>query len=511
LVAIALITRFLSWAIFELGGFWFMQDFHRLMVAGLQRVRTTYFDENPSGRIINRLVNDFENLKSTCIVRFGDTLQALLEVLSIATLVLFANPSGAILIIPTIAMFLYIQWSIAPMLQRLTAVRSIRLGEVIHRETDLIDGARTFLLYGAERALLMRLRNAVERYVHTHLLRVRIEAWGRLLSSSVTSTYSFVALVMVGIAVHGQTLTFIAGSAIVTVILRLTPSCSWLAWSVSLLIESVGTAKRAFEIVDLPSQELEEFSPNAGIPVEIANHAQKGINDLLVEKGDLVFDRYSMSYRRDSPLVLRNFDLRIPYGTKVGIVGRTGSGKTSLMQSLFRLVYVHSGDIRLGSRSIFECNPRELRKLFAVVPQDPYLVVGTIRSNIDPDGSVDDAHVAEALTRVGLLRSLSDEIAEGGKNLSVGERQLVCLARIVTSNCPYILLDEPTSAVDNISDLRIQFALGEVSAGRTVIAIAHRVETLGSYDLIVEMDAGTVARIGPARTILSQLTPEQVQ
>jgi ABC-type multidrug transport system fused ATPase/permease subunit len=307
---------------------------------------------------------------------------------------------------------------------------------------------------------------------------------------------------MVALAVRNGSLSMIMGGAIITVILRLAPACGWLAWSVGLLIESVGVVKRAFEIIDLPRQESEEF---ASAPAPLTSH------DPLPSRGELRFVDYSMSYRPDSPPILQDVSLSIPAGCKVGVVGRTGSGKTSLIQSLFRMVYVRQGDILLGGTSLLRRDVRSVRGLFGVVPQDPYLFAGTLRSNLDPDGKFADERLVHALKIVGLDMCLDDTISEGGRNISVGERQLLCLVRVLAHDKPIIVLDEPTSSVDNITDTKIQAVLHGAFADRTVIAIAHRLETLRTYDMIVEIGQGKILRSGPVGEIVQSLSDVDVE
>ena len=161
-----------------------------------------------------------------------------------------------------------------------------------------------------------------------------------------------------------------------------------------------------------------------------------------------MFDHFTMSYREDTPAILNDLNLTIPQGKKVGIIGRTGAGKSSIMQSLFRMVYHQAGDIRIGGDSIYGISVSSLRQHFGVVPQDPYLFMGTIRFNLQGDKQgVSDDNMRAALATVGLDLDLDAKVSEGGKDYSVGERQLLCLARLVLLDKQYILMDEPTSSL----------------------------------------------------------------
>jgi ABC-type multidrug transport system fused ATPase/permease subunit len=173
------------------------------------------------------------------------------------------------------------------------------------------------------------------------------------------------------------------------------------------------------------------------------------------------------------------------------------------MQALFRMVYHHSGDIFIGDQSVFSVDINYLRSRFGVVPQDPYLFMGTIRFNLTGElTGLSDDQLRMALDTVGLKVDLEATVLEGGRDYSVGERQLLCLARLVLLEKQYILMDEPTSSLDRKTDEHMQRLLRTVLADKTVITVAHRLESLERYDLILEMAEGRLLRQGPPKKII---------
>ena len=259
-----------------------------------------------------------------------------------------------------------------------------------------------------------------------------------------------------------------------------------LAWDMSFLGETASHARRVFFMIDLPNETKEE---SKALPVRPV------IRDAELE-GDLVFDNYAMSYRPGLPRILDGLSLVIPAGRKVGIVGRTGAGKSSLMQALFRMVHHQAGDIRIGGQSLFEVDVNSVRSHFGVVPQDPYLFMGDIRFNLKGGLDVSDEEMRAVLRMVGLDVSLDARVLEGGRDYSVGERQLLCIARLILLDKKIILMDEPTSALDRKTDELIQRLMRTVLADKTVVTIAHRLESLERYDLILEMQDGRLLRQG---------------
>jgi ATP-binding cassette, subfamily C (CFTR/MRP), member 1 len=493
----AFLSRALAWGLFEITGLVSALPLYRKLLESLAHVRTTFFDEVPSGRLLNRMVRDFDHLRTTGIIRISDFFNALGEVAIAGAVLCVASPEAALLVLPSTGLFLYLQANLAPIVHRCATLRTSRFGEVLHRETDFIDGARTFLLYDRADALAERLRHSFVRFLDANLFSAQVDAWGRFWSAGITAGYSCIALICIGFAVARGRIDIAVAAVMMTVVFRLGPSFGWLGWVTTYLLDTVAVARRIFEYVDLPIEESEEFSSPRNFSSEGA---------LTLGPGDITFSSYSMSYRPNSEIILRDVNVTFRRGSKIGLIGRTGAGKSSFFQSLFRMVAVRGGDITVGGTSLFSAPAELIRSLFMVVPQDPYLFAGTVASNLDPDRRAPPIEAASTLEKVGLSLSLDHEILEGGKNLSLGERQLLCLARCLLLHREFILMDEPTSGIDPHTDLVIQRVLREHFSQATIITIAHRIETLARYDWIVRIEGGTVVQEGPPSTFLDLTT-----
>lgn len=483
LAAVAL--RIAAWALFELSGMWASQRIHGDMVRALGRTRTTFFDENPSGRLINRLIRDFDEVRSTAIIFVGDLLNALVEVLAIAVVASLASPWALVAIVPLLASFAWIQSNRSAMLDHARALSAAATSHVLGRKTDLIEGRGIFLLYGRGGRLLERMAESFREYVQASAATVRIETWGSFWIRVSAEAFSFVALLCTVFALHSGRIDAAVAGVVISALFGVTGSIGWLDFATGLVSRSAPHVRRVFEFVDLPPEESEEHAPAARRPGPPVARATR-------PSGDLVFRAYSMSYRADTPVIVDGLDLTIEWGRKTALIGRTGSGKTSVTQALLRMVHARGGDIRIGEESIFSLDLLAYRRLFGVVPQSPYLFQGTLRSNLDRLGEFEDETLVASLRAVGLPLALDHPIAEGGLNLSLGERQLACLARVIASDRPIVLMDEPTSGLDPVTDARISEILRTSLAGKTVLTIAHRPESLSHYDRIVELRAGRV-------------------
>ena len=512
LVQIALIAMFFrvgAWMAFELSGQWSTQQIQADLMLSMSNVRTTFFDENPSGRLINRLLGDYGVLRLEGVMSIGDTVNGLAEVLCVGLLIMLAHPVAGLLIVPVVLMYAALQAQLAPMMSHAREIRAVRIGEVLHRETDLIEGRTIFNLYNKQKNLLERIHKSFGNSMDIQLFYCRLMSWGMLWMGLISAFYAIAVYGFLVYGLHSGLISITLAAVVITAVFNLNNIFFGLAWDMSFLGETASHARRAFFMIDLPEETSEEsklFRARLERP--------GGVNSLQNRRllnGDICFDQYSMSYRPDTPLILNDLSLTIPQGKKVGIIGRTGAGKSSLMQALFRMVYHQDGDIRIGQYSIFDINIGLLRSQFGVVPQDPYLFMGTIRFNLMGELiDVPDERLKEALQTVGLEVDLDATVLEGGKDYSVGERQLLCLARLILLDKQYILMDEPTSSLDRKSDEHIQRLLETVLARKTVITIAHRLESLERYDLIIEMSEGRLLRQGPPAKIIPMLRNQYV-
>lgn len=478
-VALAILIRIAAWAFFEISGMWSSQTLHAQMVRALAAVRTTYFDENPSGRLINRLVRDFHEVYSTAIIFSGDFLNAGVEVISIAVVACLASPWAGFMILPLLGIFYWIQYQRSAMLEHSRGLAALATSQVISRQTDLIEGREIFLLYGRENQLLERMLCSFQETVRATALTQRIEVWTSFWIRFSGEIFSlFVLFFMVDAVWKGRMDRTLAG-VMISSLFGITGSLGWLDFASGQVSRSAPHLRRVFELIDLPKEEDEER--------EKTTNKSLGPRVMSPVAGDIVFEDFTMSYRSDTPIILDHFNLQIPLGSHLALIGRTGSGKTSVMQSLLRMVYVHRGDIQIGGKSIYPFDVYELRRLFGVVPQFPYLFAGTLRSNLDRTGVLVDSQLAAALNAVQLEYSLDHRVLEGGQNFSLGERQLLCLARVIASDRRLILMDEPTSGLDPVTDARITQVLRTALQGKTLLTIAHRRESLGNYDRVIMM------------------------
>lgn len=247
-------------------------------------------------------------------------------------------------------------------------------------------------------------------------------------------------------------------------------------------------------------ERLDQYATN--LPVE--GHSSTVDSDHKLKswepsRCDIDFKDVYLKYREGLPFALNDLSFHIKGGEKVGICGRTGAGKSTIISALFRFVELSSGEIKLDNQNIADLPLETLRSNFAIIPQSPVLFQGTVKSNLDPFGQYDDHQLNAALEEAGVSEkdlqvkfNLYASIEAEGTNMSLGERQIIALARVMVRNSRILILDEATAAVDFETDKKIQRAIKSKFKDRTVLCIAHRLETIIDYDKIIVMGSGGV-------------------
>lgn len=283
----------------------------------------------------------------------------------------------------------------------------------------------------------------------------------------------------------------------------------------------MNAVERITEYSDLKTESQDGADPPAAWPSE----GRLEVNDLVV------------SYAPDLPPVLKGVTFRVERSERIGVVGRTGAGKSSLTLALFRFLEAAEGSIHIDGLDISKIKLHSLRSRLAIIPQDPVLFSGTVRSNLDAFDEHSDSELRDALIRVHLVteselstphnepsgsneesettaaaqsenqninpfKSLNSPVSEGGLNLSQGQRQLLCLARAIVSRPKIVVLDEATSAVDMATDSLIQRSIREEFGDSTLLVIAHRLSTISDFDKILVMDDGKVAEFGTPKELM---------
>ncbi|XP_034256173.1 multidrug resistance-associated protein 5-like [Thrips palmi] len=469
---------------------------HDTMFRKTIRCPISFFDVTPTGRILQRFSKDMDELDVRIPFFFEFVWQGLLFCATQMLLICFIFPIFSFALAIAAALFAFLDIWLNKGLKETKRLDNLRKSPVLNHITSTMAGLSVIRTFGRQRVFLERFCARLNRSLASDLIYRSSVRW-------FTFRMDMIAVVMV-------TLT-----GLVVVCLRgtVTSAQSGLALScvfaVCTFIPYVMQLKSEFQSRFTSVERVLEYSSD--LPEEGPKHIQnspKPVN--WPDKGEIKMENVQLRYRDGLPLVLQNVSLHICGGEKVGVVGRTGAGKSSLITTFLRLTELAGGHILIDNVDISSLGLQELRSAIAIIPQDPVLFEGTLRFNLDPFGEHNDEKIWDALEKSHLKEKLSREekqlltpVSAAGQNLSVGEKQLICLARAVLRQNKILLLDEATASVDVETDFLIQRTIRETFKGCTVITIAHRLHTVSSYDRVMVMDAGKVVEFDKPSTLMS--------
>ncbi|KAI6365773.1 hypothetical protein MCOR25_005262 [Pyricularia grisea] len=464
---------------------------HSLSNTGMWQVLRApmlFFETTPLGRILYRFTKDVDTMDN----KLTDSLRQYLIVLSsllgaFGLIMAYFHYFAIALVIVSVVLISAVAYyrRSARELKRHHAVLD---GAVLASFSESLGGAATIRAFGREQHYISRLKSTLDAANAANILSLAAHRWLSLRLDNL-----------------GNALSLTTGVLVVTSAFSVDPAITGLVLSYSLsLVGIIQITVRYLADVDLAMSSTERMHQYAtSLPSEAPLETDVVTRPTWPETGELSFDSVCVRYRPDLPLALEDFSLHIPGGQRLAIVGRTGAGKSTILSTLFRLTEAISGRILLDGVDISTLGLHALRSHLAIIPQDPTLFHGTVRSNLDPSETQTDDDLNSALYRARLAPALAldTQVAEDGANLSVGQRQLLALARaLLRTEARVVLVDEATSAVDGATDRRVQEVLMGLE-GKTVIAIAHRLRTVLSYDRVCVVDARRVAELGEPREL----------
>ncbi|KAL5229110.1 hypothetical protein ABZP36_017375 [Zizania latifolia] len=459
------------------------------------RAPMSFFDSTPSGRILNRASTDQSEVDTNIARRMGSVAISIIQLVGIIAVMSQVAWQVFVIFIPVIAAcFWYQRYYIdtARELQRLVGVCK---APIIQHFAESIMGSTTIRSFGKENQFLSTNSHLMDAFSRPKFYNAAAMEWlcFRLdMLSSLTFAFSLIFLINLPTGLIDPGISGLA----VTYGLNLNMLQAWVVLGMCNLENKIISVERILQYMSIPAEP----------PLSIQD--DKLAHDWPSE-GEIVLNNLHVRYASQLPFVLKGLTVTFPGGMKTGIVGRTGSGKSTLIQTLFRIVDPTIGRTLVDGVDICTIGLHDLRSRLSIIPQEPTMFEGTVRSNLDPLGEYTDDKIWEALDCCQLgdeVRKkelqLDSPVIENGENWSVGQRQLVCLGRVILKRSKILVLDEATASVDTATDNLIQKTLRHQFSDATVITIAHRITSVLDSDMVLLLDNGVaVERDTPTKLL----------
>uniref|UniRef100_A0A6Q2X6E6 ABC-type glutathione-S-conjugate transporter n=1 Tax=Esox lucius TaxID=8010 RepID=A0A6Q2X6E6_ESOLU len=466
----------------SLGGIIASRHLHQDLLSNVLRSPMAFFEVTPSGNLLNRFSKEVDAID--CMIPDGLKMMLgyLFKLLEVCIIVLVAMPFAGVVLLPLTLLYAFIQSFYVATSCQLRRLEAVSRSPIYTHFNETIQGASVIRAFSEQERFIQQANTRIDhnqtsyfpRFVATRWLAVNLEFLGNLLVLSAAT-----------LAVMGRN--------------TLSPGIVGLAVSHSLQVHTHQTYIHLWHLLLHTPLTHGRASTCSTLPLAWPIH------------GTMELEEYGLQYRKGLDWALRGVSLSIQEREKVGIVGRTGAGKSSLALGIFRILEAAKGEIYIDGINIAQIGLHELRSRITIIPQDPVLFSGSLRMNLDPFDSYSDEEVWRALELAhlksfvsGLPDKLKHECSEGGENLSLGQRQLVCLARALLRKTKILVLDEATAAVDLETDNLIQSTIRTQFDDCTVLTIAHRLNTIMDYTRVIVMDRGLITEMDSPSNLISQ-------
>ncbi|KAI8904886.1 P-loop containing nucleoside triphosphate hydrolase protein [Gorgonomyces haynaldii] len=494
---LVLMIRNMSEIVELFGEYFASQKLHAQLLSAVMYSPMRFFETTPLGRILNRFSKDLNSVDGDVIQAVAVFIERIIAGITILVVIGFVSPSFLIIVPFVISAFVWIANVYVTTSRDLKRLESVSRSPVYAQFSETLMGVATIRAYGSSNRFVELNQQKVDRNHQSHFFIWAANRWlcFRIeFLSAITVLFAGLSALAAGSNSGWMALT-------ITYALQFTYA---LLWSVRFHAEmemSMNSCERVQEYVKLkqePPRVIEGSRPPASWP----------------QYGGINVNALSVRYAPDQPDVLKNVSFSIKPHEKVAVVGRTGAGKSTLSLAFFRILPLAEGAIEIDGIDITKIGLYDLRSRLTIIPQDPVLFTGTIRSNLDPFDEHTDQQLWDALNRVHLQETfqttagseqtltLEYQVTENGQNFSQGQRQLLCLARALLRQTRIIFLDEATASVDALTDQRIQETIRQEFTQGTVITIAHRLRTIIDYDKVLVLDKGQVKEFGSPKNLI---------
>ncbi|XP_021866255.1 ABC transporter C family member 13 isoform X2 [Spinacia oleracea] len=482
---------------FAFGGLRAAVRVHDSLLSNLVNSTVLFFDRTPRGRIINRLSSDLYTIDDSLPFILNILLANFVGLLGVAIVLSYVQIVLLLLLLPFWYIYKKLQFYYRSTSRELRRLDSVSRSPIYASFTETLDGSCTIRAFQIEDYFFTRFTNYVTMYQRTSYTEITASLWLSLrLQLLAAFLISFIALMAI-IGSFGKLPVSMGTPGLVGLALSYaSPLVSLMGSFLSSFTETekeMVAVERVAQYMDIPQEELcGSIAIPKGWPCQ----------------GRIEFQNVILRYLPSLPPALCDISFTIAGGTHVGIVGRTGAGKSSIVNALFRLSPICGGRILVDDVNIDHVSVRDLRSRFAVVPQSPFLFQGSVRENLDPFRMNDDLKLWEVLEKCRIKEEieaaggLDMEIKESEASFSVGQRQLLCLARAFLKSSKVLCLDECTANIDIQTASILQSVISRECQGMTVITIAHRISTVLSVDNIFVLEKGTLAEQGNPHILL---------
>ncbi len=457
------------------------QLFHNKVLRAILKSEIRFFDSTPVGRILQRFSRDVESVDIHLQWSFDAALHSLLNVVISLILIVFVMPLALVFLLPLLLYYYFIQNDYRRLAREVKRLDSLARSPRYAHFKETLQGLTVIRGFKQQQWFYSEFVKKLEDSVQAFFTHYYVNRWFSTRLPIIGAAISMLTTIAITYSVYKNWMTAGFAGLVTVYALDFWKHLNWGVRIFSDLESRMTSVERLTFYGELPSEK--EFVTDS----------------VQLSSGRLEFKNVKLRYAEHLPFVLKNVSFVIESGSRAGVIGRTGSGKSTLFQAVYRFIHFDEGDILIDNQSIRSLKIEDLRRNLSVIPQDPTLFMGTLRSNLDRYNEKSDAEIWAVLDKVHLKKfveqlpdQLQFKLTENGSNFSQGQRQLICLARALLLKVKIIFLDEATASVDLETDSIVQKVLSESLEGITLVTIAHRLSTLKGYDQIIELQNGEV-------------------